>query len=301
MRVLVTGGAGFIGSRLVDLIEKETDWQVTVFDNLSRGSRAYLSDKTELVVGDIRNREEVEAVIKGKEVVFHLAALISPVESIDNPALYIETNTLGTLNLLDAAVNNNVKKFVFASSAAVYGSVDDIVTEDRLYNPSNPYGMTKVDGELLVRYYRDRGVESTVLRFFNIYGERQVLSSGYAGVIPIFINKALKNETLTVFGDGEQTRDFIYIGDAVRAALSAVSASGVYNIGSGVEHSVNRLAEIILGLTGSKSRITHEPAGPGDNRRSLAGIEKARRELSWQPENMLEENLKKVIEWYKNI
>lgn len=299
MRVLVTGGAGFIGSRLVALIEKEADWQVTVFDNLTTGHISNLSGSTNLVVGDVRSKDEVESVVEDKDILFHFAALTSTQESLRDPISYIETNSIGTLNLLDAAVKGRIKKFVFASSSAVYGFVDNVTREDISYNPSNPYALSKVHAELSVQYYGGKGLKFTILRFFNVFGERQSADSEYASVIPVFIKKALKNEPLPIYGDGEQTRDFVYVEDVARASFLAASTGGIFNVGAEKEYSINQLAKMVIRLTDSHSKIVYKPAREGDDRRSIANIERIQKSLSWQPQNELEDNLQKVIEWYR--
>jgi UDP-glucose 4-epimerase len=278
MKVLITGGAGFIGSHLVEHFQGKAD--IYVLDNLRSGYRKNLDAlDCEFIEGSVTDRTLVRKAVKGVDYVFHLAAMVSVPESMTNPVECVEINTIGTLILLEESAKAGVKKLCFSSSAAVYGDNPTVPkTEDMLPEPKSPYAVTKLDGEYYCRIFHDAGRLNTVcMRYFNVFGPRQDPRSQYAAAVPIFIDRALKNEPLTVFGDGEQTRDFVYVRDIVAANVflaEHADLSGVYNVASGKRMTVNELARKIIALTGSQSQIQYAAPRPGDVKHSQAVVEK---------------------------
>ncbi len=278
MNVLITGGSGFIGSHLVQHFQKEAD--VRVLDNLSSGFRKNLAGlDCEFMEGSILDRGMVREAMYGADYVFHLAAMISVPESMENPTGCAETNTIGTLIILEEAARAGVKKLVLSSSAAIYGNNPVVPKrEEMIPEPASPYAISKLDGEYYCRLFTWTGRLATVaLRYFNVFGPRQNPSSAYAAAVPIFIHRALRNEPITIHGDGAQTRDFISVRDVARAnAFFAVESplTGVFNVARGGSITINDLAGRIVRLTGSKSEIVHGPARPGDVRHSTAALDK---------------------------
>ncbi|MCQ2377790.1 MAG: NAD-dependent epimerase/dehydratase family protein [Victivallaceae bacterium] len=273
MRILVTGGAGFIGSHIVEHFQGKAD--IRVFDSLRSGYRKNLDGMdVEFIEGDIRDRDAVENAMQNVDYVFHLAAMISVPESMSKISECIDINGLGMINVLEAAAKAKVKKLCFSTSAAIYG--DNPVTpklESMFPEPKSPYAVTKLDGEYYCKMFTaERGLPTACLRYFNVFGPRQDPKSAYAAAVPIFISKALHNEPLTIFGDGEQTRDFIFVKDIVGAnAFFAMNdKTGVYNIACGGKITINDLAREIIRLTGSRSEIVHLPERPGDVKHSRA-------------------------------
>lgn len=290
MKVLVTGGAGFIGSHVVEQFD-----DVRVLDNLSSGFRENVKDSAEFIKGDVTNFNIVNKAMKDVDYVFHLAAFISVPESMIFPEKAYEVNVKGTENVLKAAKENGVKKVIFTSSAAVYGSNSDLpLKEDAILKPLSPYGNTKTEGERLCEKYG-----AVRLRPFNAFGPRQNPKSSYSGVISIFIDNALQNKDLVIYGDGSQTRDFVFVEDVVKANLLMMKkGNGVYNVGTGRQVSINELAEKAIKLTNSKSKIRHVNERKGDIKHSLADVSKIK-DIGFEIENSFEEGLKKTIEWFK--
>ena len=280
MKVLITGGAGFIGSHIVEYFQGKA--KIRVPDNLRSGFRHNLDgQQCEFIEGTVRDRGLVRRVMKGVDYVFHLAAMISVPESMQKPVECNEINTTGTLVVLEEAARARVKKLVFSSSAAIYG--DNPVTpkvEAMLPEPKSPYAITKLDAEYYCGMFTREGRLPTVcLRYFNVFGPRQNPKSPYAAAVPIFIDRALKNELLTIYGDGEQTRDFIYVKDVVAANVFFATespATGVFNVAYGRRTTINDLARMICRLTGSGSKIRHATERPGDVKHSTASIKKLR-------------------------
>jgi UDP-glucose 4-epimerase len=298
MKVLVTGGAGFIGSHIVEYFA-EAGHDVRVLDNLVTGFLRNIPQYTniEFVQGDICDYPTVEKAISGMDYVFHEAALVSVPLSCERPAEAFRVNTLGTLNVLQACVKAEVDKFITASSAAVYGNNPVLPKcEDMFPEPASPYAISKLDGEYLARmFYENHGLRTTCLRYFNVYGPRQDPKSPYAAVIPIFFEKARAGKDLLIYGDGLQSRDFVHIKDVVRANVAALEHGDgqVYNVAMGKSVTILDLAEKIISLTGSSSKIVHAPPRAGDVRDSRADISK----ISgwWKAETELEEGLKNLI------
>ncbi|MEA2062549.1 MAG: NAD-dependent epimerase/dehydratase family protein [Gemmatimonadota bacterium] len=301
MRVLVTGGAGFIGSHFVEHFHK--DHEVVVVDNLRTGYHENLQGLNhEFHQVSVAQSGPIRPLFEGVGLVVHLAALVSVPESMDSPGECIRINTLGTLNVLEAARAAGVKKVVFASSSAVYGDNPAMPKlESMLPEPMSPYAVTKLDGEYYMKIYRDQwGLQSCSLRFFNVFGPRQDPGSQYAAAIPIFISRALKGMDLVIYGDGSQVRDFVFVKDVVQACLlAAEKGEGTYNVASGSHITVQRLAEMIVELTGSPSKIIHAPERPGDIHTSYADISHLS-SLGYQPTGDLRSNLLETIAFFEN-
>ncbi len=279
MRVLITGGAGFIGSHIAEQLQGQAD--VRVLDNLRSGYRHNLAGlQVEFMEGSILDRGLLDRAMAGVDYVFHLA-MISVPESMLKPAECEEVNSIGTLNVLAAAVRAKVKKLCFSTSAAIYGDNPVVPKrEEMIPEPKSPYAVTKLAGEYYgAMYTREHGLPTACLRYFNVFGPRQDPASAYAAAVPIFIAKAIRNEPLTIFGDGEQTRDFIFVKDIVAANLHFAlhsDATGVFNVAYGGRITINDLARRIVELTGSKSEIRHLPERLGDVKHSLAAVDKLR-------------------------
>jgi UDP-glucose 4-epimerase len=307
MKVVVTGGAGFIGSHIVEYW-LEQGAEVHILDNFRSGRRenVALFPKAILNEGSITNRDFVFETLKNADYVHHLAAMISVPESMDKPIECVDINVNGLVNILDAAREYSIKKVVHSSSAAVYG--DNPVSPKTIEmrpEPKSPYGITKLDGEYYLSMYNEAfGVGTTSLRYFNVFGPRQDLKSQYAAAIPIFVSKALKNKDLIIFGDGEQTRDFVFVKDVVQANIKAAinpDASGVYNVANGFSITIKELCELIIETTASSSSIQLASARPGDIKHSLASIDYTKKELDFKPEYDLKEGLKQTIKYFMEI
>jgi len=304
---LVTGGAGFIGSHTAEELVRRGE-KVRVLDNFSTGKQENLSpfqSFIELVEGDIRELETCRRALRGVDFVFHLAALTSVPGSISDPLLNHEININGTANLLLASSEAKVKRLVFASSAAVYGDSRALpLREGTEGAPLSPYALSKLVGEKYCQlFYQLFGLETVCLRYFNVFGPRQDPFSAYASVIPLFINTILSEERPQIFGDGEQSRDFVFVADAVEANLGAIEApdealGGVFNIGSGERTTINSLVSEICELTGVSVRPIYTDPRPGDITHSFADIGNARRVLGFEPLVGFRQGLKKTAGWY---
>jgi len=305
-KALVTGGAGFIGSHLVDaLLSRGT--RVTVLDNLSTGHRSNLGQalpKIDFIEGDIRDRVSVEAAANNCDVIFHQAAVVSVPQTVEDPVGSASVNTSGTLTILDVARTQGVARVVLASSCAVYG--DDPAQpkyEDLSPQPKSPYALQKLIGEMHARlYYELYGLESICLRYFNVFGPRQDPSSPYSGVISIFMDRAIEKRAPVIYGDGEQSRDFVYVNDVVGANLLAAvakSADGrAINVGTGHNITIIRLWELISKFSDIDLTPDYEMPRPGDIQVSLADIRRARRDLEFEPEYHFEKGLESTFDWY---
>jgi UDP-glucose 4-epimerase len=291
-RVLVTGGAGFIGSHLVDRLVS-SDRQVRVIDNLSTGKLANISQHlgkgaVDFVKGDIKDFELAKKCVSDVDAVVHLAAIISVPFSVKHPEATYETNVAGTLNLLNACAEAGVSKFVFVSSCAVYGEPEYLpVDELHPTNPISPYAESKLLGERhCLDFHKRRLLQSVVLRLFNVYGPRQGVND-YSGVITKFIDRSKRKMPLIIYGDGSQTRDFVNVHDVVEAVLKALetekAAGEIFNIGFGVATSVNKLAKYILDLAGFNLDISYEQPRAGDIKDTFADISKAEKLLGYKP------------------
>lgn len=302
MSALVTGGAGFIGSNLVDELLRRA-WAVTILDDLSSGYAQNLPSggSVRFVEGDIRDRSTVERSIAGCEVVFHLAASVGNKKSIDNPTRDAETNVLGTINVLEASRAAGTRKVVLSSSAGVFGELRSLpIKEDHSLEPDSPYGCTKLCAEKLgMAWAKLYGLEVVCLRYFNVFGRRQRFDA-YGNVIPIFVFQALRRERITVFGDGEQTRDFVHVSDVVEANIAAASAPGLvgtFNIGSGRRISINGLVRLIGEISGLPLDVAHGTERAGDVRHSLADISAAQDAFGFQPSGDVAGNLAEYLAW----
>ena len=305
MKVLITGGAGFIGSHIAEHYQGIAD-EVRVLDNFRTGYKKNLDGlKVTLFEGSITDRELVAKAIEGVDYVFHMAALVSVPESMTKIRECIDLNVNGLLVVLEEAAKAKVKKVVLASSAAIYGDNPVVPKVETMYpEPKSPYGITKLDGEYYLEMFRTTGqVNTGVCRFFNVFGPRQDPKGAYAAAVPIFMEKAIKGEDITVFGDGEQTRDFIYVKDIV-GGLTYVAehpeVTGVNNVGYGGQITINKLAEVIIEAAGSSSKIVRLPERPGDVKHSRACADKLRA-AGWTPKHTLEEGLKVTLEYFKRV
>jgi nucleoside-diphosphate-sugar epimerase len=304
-RVLVTGGAGFIGCNLVRALVARGD-AVRVLDNFSTGNRANLvglDSDVEVIEGELRSYERVHAAVRGTELVFHLGALGSVPRSVQDPLTSSAVNVEGTLNVLLAARDEGIRRVVFSSSSSIYGSRDDLpVHEEMAPDPISPYGVAKLAAERycvsFTRVYH--AFETVVLRYFNVFGPRQSPFSQYAAMVPLFITAVGRGEPVTVFGDGEQVRDFTYVDNVVDATLRAADAADVsgriFNVAAGSPASVNTVAESIGRILGRDVRKEYEPPRPGDIRDSWADVSAARELLGWEPGIGLEEGLRLTVE-----
>ena len=303
-RVLVTGGAGFIGSNLVAALLECGD-DVRVLDNFSTGSRANLAAlgrEVEVVEGDLRSYERVHTAVRGTEVVFHQGALGSVPRSVQDPLTSTAVNVEGTLNVLLAARDEGIRRVVAASSSSVYGDGGTFPrVETQPPDPISPYAVAKLAAErFCVSFTRVYGIETVALRYFNVFGPRQDPTSQYAAVVPRFIRAIADGRAVTVHGDGEQSRDFTYVENVVRANLVAADAAGavgrVLNVATGQSQTVNALAETIGGLVGRPVEKVHGPAQPGDVRESWADVSAAREAIGYEPAVGFEEGLRRTME-----
>ncbi len=302
--VLVTGGAGFIGSHLVDRLVN-SGYNVRVIDNLSTGKISNIQShidngKINFIQGDIKDAEQVKQCVHGVDAVLHLAAVTSVPFSVKNPAFTYETNVAGTLNLLVSLARERVGKFVFISSCAVYGDPQYLpVDENTPTNPISPYAESKLLGEhYSLGFHQNRLLKSVVLRFFNVYGLRQGLND-YSGVITRFVDKVKQGSPLIVYGDGSQTRDFVHVSEIVNAiqkCLENEAAEGqIFNVGSGKATSIDELAKAILTIANSKSEIVHEAPREGDIKHSYANASKAAKLLGFKTKTTLHDGLREIL------
>lgn len=303
MRILVTGGAGFIGSHVADACVA-AGHEVMVLDNLSSGRKENVPPAARFVLCDVSSDTAEEAVRTFRpEVVSHHAAQIDVRTSVADPLFDARVNILGTLHLLEACRKHGVRKFLFASSGgAGYGEQETFpADESHPVRPVSPYGAAKMAAELYLHYYRvQHGLAYTSLRYGNVYGPRQD-PHGEAGVVAIFSERLLRGQTAIIYGDGEQTRDYVYVADVVRANLLALERGDgtALNIGTGIETSVNTLFRALRSLAGSEQKEIHAPAKPGEQRRSCLENRMASYELGWYPETSLDEGLARTLSYFR--
>lgn len=295
--VLVTGGAGFVGSHLVDALV--ADNEVRVLDDLSTGRPGNVPDGATFLEGDVRDPDTLGAAMEGVDLVFHEAGLVSVPESVERPTESHDRNATATVRLLEAARRADARA-VLASSVAIYGQPESVpVAEDHPKEPSSPYGLDKLALDHYARLYHDLyGLETVALRYFNIYGPRQA-SGPYSGVISAFLEQARSGEPLTVEGDGEQTRDFVYVSDVVDANLAAARTDEVgtaVNVGTGESVTIRELAETVREVSDADADIVHTDPRPGDLRRSRADVSRAREVLDFEPSTSLREGLADLVE-----
>ncbi len=302
MRTLVTGGAGFIGSNIVRLLV-EKGHEVTVLDNLASGYRCNLDPFSEVrfIEGDVRDEATVKGAIAGIDVVFHLGASVGNTRSIEHPIEDAEINVIGTLRVLEAARQAGIRKIVFSSSAGIFGELKTLpIREDHPVEPDSPYGATKLAAEkLCLGYSKLYDLDAVCLRYFNVYGVNQRYDA-YGNVIPIFAHQILRGMSVSIFGDGQQTRDFVNVRDVAQANYQAVLAEGVsgaFNIGSGMRVTIKHLAELMIEIGGNRTAIEYCPPRPGDVRHSLADISAARQTLGYKPSVELQKGLVEYMEW----
>ncbi len=303
-KYLVTGGAGFIGSHLAAAIRARGD-AVVILDNFSTGKRANLPKGTELLEGSITDMAVCRRAVEGVDHVFHEAALPSVPRSIEDPLSTHRVNTTGTLNMLVAARDAAVKRFVFASSSSVYGETPELPKVETMpCAPCSPYAITKYVGEQYCRaFHRLYGLETVCLRYFNVFGPRQDPDSAYAAVIPLFLRRLCRGESPVFFGDGSQSRDFTFVANVVQANLAACAAppeacGEVFNCASGNRVTVRDTADALQRLLGTDIPIKKAPGRPGDIRHSHADMSKARAVLGYAPPVSFEDGLKETVRWY---
>ncbi len=305
MRVVVTGGAGFIGSNITDAL-LDAGHDVCVIDNLDPrggGRPDHVSTSARFEQVDIRDRHRVEEITRSfqPEVVCHQAAQTSVVRSVRDPAYDADVNVVGMLSVLNAAVASAARRVVFASSAATYGTVERLpIDEATPQRPISPYGMTKLIGERYLQFFaREHGLEFTILRYGNVYGPRQN-PDGEGGVVAIFVSRFLRKDGVTINGDGEQTRDFIYVGDVARANLLALDAgcNTAFVVGTGVQTSVTGIYAALADITGCEPNVTHAPRRSSDALRSYFDPIKASTGLGWRAEVPLADGLRRTVSYY---
>lgn len=306
MKILVTGGAGFIGSNVVRLLV-EKGHHVVVLDDLSTGHRENLKPfpQVTFIKGDIRDLNAVKEAMSGCDTVFHLAANISNVRSIEIPRFDAEINILGTINVIEAIKTSHVKTVVYSSSAGIFGEPHyQPIDEEHPCHPLSPYGVDKWAAEKLILCLGAiRRFRAVCLRYFNVYGINQ-RSDTYGSAIPVFISQILKGKPISIYGDGEQTRDFVHVSDLARANLTVAERAdvqGIFNLGSGKATTINRLVQILGELMPEKMRVNHTDPRVGDIRHSLANTSRAARVFGYKPQVGLKEGLKSHIEWFRTL
>lgn len=311
-KVLVIGGAGFIGSFVVSELLKEDVAEVVVYDNFARGKREYLSEQLKdprcslfPIGGDIRDLDILDAAVKGKDYVISLAAMWL-LHCKDYPRTAFEVNIAGTFNILEACVRHNIKKLVWSSSASVYGDAVELpMTESHPFNNKNFYGASKIAGEAMCTAFNDRyGLPIIGLRYMNVYGPHQDQTAAYTGVVPIMLNKIEANESPVINGDGSQAFDFIYVEDVARSNVQALKSDttfGMYNVGTEVQTSIKELCDTILDLKESDLKVIYKPYSDDDARalvqNRIGSRKKAEEELGFRYKYELREGLKKLINW----
>lgn len=305
-KILVTGGAGFIGSHLVEELLKQ-GFFVRILDNFSTGKLENLAHldqhKIQIIQGDISNLDTVLNAAAETVAIYHEAALVSVPLSIQNPHLSFQTNSLGSFNVFETARRLNISKVIYATSAAVYGTNQNLpLKETEICEPLSPYALEKYHTEQLARlYFHLYGISSVGLRYFNVYGERQDPTSPYSGVISIFVDKLLKNQNITIFGDGEQTRDFIYVKDVIQANLLALQSleksAQIFNVGTQNSISINQLLSILQTQLKTSIIPTYQPSRAGDIKHSCSNNSKLKEILHWNPHFSIEQGLTHYLTW----
>jgi UDP-glucose 4-epimerase len=311
-KILVIGGAGFIGSFVVSELLKEEVAEVVIFDNFARGKKQYLENQLKdsrcsifPVGGDIRDLDILDAAVKGKDYVISLAAMWL-LHCKDFPRTAFEVNIAGTFNVLEACVKHNVKKLIWSSSASVYGDAVELpMTENHPFNNKNFYGASKIAGEAMCTAFNERfGLSIIGLRYMNVYGPHQDQTAAYTGVVPIMLNKIESNEAPTINGDGTQSYDFIYVEDVARANIQALKSEtrfGFYNVGTEVQTSIKKLCDTILRLKKSELKVNYNPYSADDARalvqNRIGSAKKAKEEINFYYKYDLEAGLKKLIDW----
>ncbi len=300
---LITGGAGFIGSNLAAILSEQGE-EVVVLDNLKSGYLSNLAHlkNIEFIEGDIRDNKLLKSIFNNINRVYHLAAEISVPASMQTPLETEDINTKGTINILKCAVESKVKSFFFASSAAVYGDSEVCPKKtDMLPAPVSPYAISKLSGEYYTSMFaREYGLNAVIGRFFNVFGERQDPTSPYSAAIPVFISRAISGSDISIYGDGTQTRDFIFVKDLCRIIISLCKTNtGLYNIGYGEKTIINNLVNTIISKTGSKSKVIYAPKRSGDVRFSFADSSETLKLIPFELDGF-EKGLQITIEHYKS-
>jgi UDP-glucose 4-epimerase len=307
MKFIVTGGAGFIGSHIAEGLVRRGD-EVIIVDNLFSGKKENMAPflsggNARFVEGSITDLRRLNEIFSGADGIFHEAAIASVPRSIANPVATNEANVTGTLNVLIAARDCGVKKVVFASSSSVYGDTPTLPKDEEMTPaPLSPYAVSKLAGEqYMAAFHHVYGLPTVSLRYFNVFGPRQDPASEYAAVIPKFISGILAGKPITIFGDGDQTRDFTYVNDIVSANIRAMEsgAQGVFNVACNRRISINDLAALMMEIMGKDVPVRHEPARAGDVRDSLADISRAKRVFGYEPGYTVKEGLEETISWYR--
>jgi len=307
-RYVVTGGAGFIGSALVRGL-LANGGEVSVIDNLLTGYERNLEEvrsRIELHPVDIRNYEDVAAVVKGADAVFHLAAIPSVPRSIRDPAPSHSVNADGSFNVFRACAEGQVRRVIYAASSSAYGDTEVLPKIETMNpRPKSPYAVQKLLGEYYARvFYECFGLETVSLRFFNVYGERQDPSSAYSGVLSLFMKCLIERRSPVIFGDGEQSRDFTYVEDVValclKAAAAPAAAGNLYNAGNGNRYTLNFVWRVLQNIEGVSLPATYGPPREGDVRDSQADDSAARRDLGHDPQYTLEQGLRRTLAWYRS-
>ncbi len=304
LTALITGGAGFIGSNVSALFLNK-GFKVRVIDNLTTGYQKNLAVlDVEFFHGDIRDAKLMQQACKDVDVVVHMAASVGRQKSLDKPQEDSDVNLIGTTTVLEEARKAGVKTLVYSSSAAIFGELGDTpIPEDYPQNPDSPYGVSKLAGEKQALCYAGLyGMKVVCLRYFNVFGVNQRYDA-YGNVIPIFAKRLFANQPLIIYGDGEQTRDFVNVQDVANAnylAATVAPCTGVYNVGTGSSITINHLAELMIKLSGLKAQVQYAPPRPADVRHCRADIEKAKRELGFNPSANLESALSTYLKWYRD-
>ncbi len=310
--ILVTGGAGFIGSHITDKLI-DLGYSVTVSDNLSTGEKTYINPKARFVKGDVANKKDVENVFQDHfDAVFHIAGCASSIQSFMDAQKDIQSNFIGTVNITLQCIAQKVPRLLYASSMTVYGKTEELpISETTLCCPCSYYGISKYAAERFVHASAERidltsPLNVTSFRMFNVYGPRQSLTNPYQGVMAIFIGNVLRNHPVTIFGDGKQSRDFIYIDDVVDVWIKSIDRQGTFghafNLGFGKDIAINTLVSLIIATLQKDPKrypVKYMPARPGDQRHMQADINQIKKVLLWQPRIALAEGLQKTIEWAK--
>ena len=303
MKILVIGGAGFIGSHIVEYFNGKAD--IIVLDNLRTGYLDNIKNfNVDFIEADLRNRDVVRKAMQNVDYVFLLAAMVSVPESMENPCECVDINIKGTLIVLEEAAKAGVKKLCFSSTCAVYG--DNPVfpkIETMIPEPKSPYALSKLDGEFLCSIFsQENKLETACMRYFNVFGPRQNPGSVYAAAIPIFIANAEKDEPIIIYGDGEQTRDFIYVKDVVAANIHLAQSklSGVYNMGCGKNTTINNIVKQIIKVTNSSSKIEYLPERAGDIKHSLSSVKKLM-STGFKLNSDFDKGLETTIDYFRNL
>jgi UDP-glucose 4-epimerase len=306
MRVLVTGGAGFIGSHTVDVLAARGGHEISIIDDLSAGKRDQVNARGHFYQADLRDAVAVRAVIERErpEVLMHLAAQMDVRRSVADPAFDAQVNLVGLLNLMEAGRAHGLRRVVFSSTGgAIYGEQDRFpCDEEHPQRPLSPYGVAKLATEKYLYFYHAQyGIDYVALRYANVYGPRQD-PHGEAGVVAIFCGHILEGRPVTIYGDGSQTRDYVYVADVVRANVAALdaTASGPFNIGTGVETSVNQLYEVLARNAGTSRAAEFGPPRAGEQRRSVVLPERAGKELGWRPQVELSDGLARTLRFFRD-